>query len=107
MSRDGNQLWGWQSQEPDGSWSLIAMYATTLRESLTLTKQQLRDHAPQLMVLIHRDPRIARTWRTQAMAHRDRYGQPVRFARFDNVMVVEEIEGRDSGAEPTPRRGEA
>lgn len=93
MSRDGNVLWGWQSQEPDGRWSLIAMFVTTAEAAARLTPAQLRAVAPEMMVLIHRDPAVARSWRTQAMLHRDRYGQPVRFARFDLNVVVEEIDG--------------
>lgn len=90
----GDSLWGWQSQLPDGRWSLIAMFITTEAEARRLSPEQLRARAPELMVLVHRDVREARSWRTQAMAHRDRYGQPVRFARFDLAFVAEEIEGR-------------
>jgi hypothetical protein len=96
MSRgDGNVLWGWQSQEPDGRWSLIAMFAATLEESATLTPQQLRERVPELAVLIHRDPAVARRLRVMALAHSLRFGQPVRFARFDLGVVVEEVQGRE------------
>jgi hypothetical protein len=93
VSRDGNILWGWQSQQPDGSWSLIAMFLATEKQAATMTPEQLRASGTELHVLVHRDPRIARGFRTQAMAHRDRFGQPVRFARFDLAFVVEEIDG--------------
>jgi hypothetical protein len=93
MTRDGNMLWGWQSQEPDGRWSLIAMFLATPEEARTLTPGQLRAGNPELHVLIHRDPTVARGFRTQAMMHRDRFGQPIRFGRFDLMMVVEEIAG--------------
>jgi hypothetical protein len=72
----GDILWGWQ-------------------EADELTPEQLRARAPELMVLIHRDPKVARTWRTYAMAHRDRFGFTVRLARFDLALVAEQIEGRE------------
>lgn len=95
MSATGDILWGWQSQEPDGRWSLIAMFLATEAQARTMTPERLRARASELMVLVHRDPRVARGFRTHAMAHRDRFGQPVRFARFDLAFVAEEIEGRE------------
>jgi hypothetical protein len=90
----GDILWGWQSQQTDGRWSLIAMFLATEEDARQMTVEQLRELRPQMSVLIHRDPRIARGLRTQAMAHRDRFGQPVRFARFDLALVAEQIDGR-------------
>lgn len=90
----GDSLWGWQSQQEDGSWSLIAMFVTTEAQARRMGIQELRAKAPEMMVLIHRDPQVATSFRTQAMAHRDRYGQPIRFARFDLVMIESEIDGR-------------
>jgi hypothetical protein len=98
---DGNTLWGWQSQQSDGTWSLIAMFlasedelAADANKSVIDQIATMRARNSELMVLVHREPAIARAYRTQAMLHRDRYGQPVRFARFDLGVVVEEIEGR-------------
>lgn len=93
----GDSLWGWQSQQEDGTWSLIAMFIATESQARRMTIEQLRALTPEMQVLIHRDPKIAAGFRAQAMAHRDRYGQPIRLARFDLAMIENEIAGRTTG----------
>jgi hypothetical protein len=86
----GDVLWAWQSQQPDGSWSIIAVFAATVREAQESSPQELRAHNPELQVLVHRDRKAALQMASWARAHQRRFGQPIRFARF----ALAGVEGR-------------
>jgi hypothetical protein len=68
-SEVGDELWGWQSQMPDGSWSLINLGMVSLSP-------------PEVLVLIHREKDVAESMRIGAETHRAQFGQPIRFAHF-------------------------
>lgn len=87
MTHDGNVLWAWQSQDPDGSgrWSIIAMFLGTAEQAAS------RDPQPggEFLALIHRDRSIVVAWKEYAQAHKRRWHQPIRLARF-HVAETEE-----------------
>ena len=82
MTTVGDELWAWQSQLDDGSWSIIAIFAATLSEAQESTVEQLRANNPELQVLVHRDCEAALNMMAWALLHSQKFGQPIRFAHF-------------------------
>ena len=69
---DGDTLYAWQVQEPDGKWSLVGALIPSLGT-----------HSP----LIHRSLDIVRdNFGPLAREHADRTGQRLRLARFDRAL---------------------
>lgn len=79
MAVSGDVLWGWQSQLPDGAWSLIAA-ATGVAGAPFDTH-----------VLIHREREVAVRWQTYAGVHRAQLHQPIRLVRFELAEVEAEM----------------
>jgi hypothetical protein len=71
---DGDTLYAWQVQEPDGQWSMVGALIPGVGE-----------HAP----LIHRDLLLIRRLEGLARMHADATGQPLRLARFTLAEVLE------------------
>jgi hypothetical protein len=81
VSGDGNELYAWQVQEPDGRWSMVgAMIPPT--NDLGLPSGA---HLP----LIHRSLKVVDLMRPFAEAHAAQTGQPLRLARFSLAEVLE------------------
>lgn len=90
---EGDTLWAWQSQEPDGRWSLIAMFGTTDPElAMFGTPEEIIARAGEMQVLVHRKRRVIEAQRHHALSHHRRFGQPIRLARFNLGGVAETIE---------------
>lgn len=90
---EGDTLWGWQSQEADGRWSLIAMFATTDAELASSgSAAEILARAGEMQVLVHRRRSVVEGQRKHALAHFRRFGQPIRLARFNLAGVAETIE---------------
>lgn len=90
---NGDYLWAWQSQQPDGTWSVISMGFMTAPEDIPLAQGPRYTDSQMALVLVHRDRNVALNdpvFRTAVASHRATYGQPVRLARF-GLDEVEEI----------------
>jgi hypothetical protein len=71
---EGNTLWAWQVQEPDGQWSMVGalMIAPLIEDTGTST------HMP----LIHRKREVVMMMEEMAKGHARATGQPLRLAQF-------------------------
>lgn len=75
---DGDELWAWQVQEPDGKWSMVG---ALLPDGLGGARNT---HAP----LIHRRLDVVQMMRDMAEGHARATGQPLRLAHFKLTEVV-------------------
>jgi hypothetical protein len=77
----GDELFAWQVQEPDGRWSLVgAMVGPDLATGLTV-------HTP----LIHRNKDlVAQDMKRMAESHARGTGQPLRLVRFSIAEVLQD-----------------
>lgn len=73
---DGDTLYAWQEQEPDGKWGIIAAIVPVL--------------SSQPVPLVFRGLPVAHKVRALAQAHGQASGHPVRLARFDLGIVMEQ-----------------
>jgi hypothetical protein len=71
---DGNTIYAWQVQEPDGRWSMVGALIP-----------ELGTHSP----LVHRDLLLMRRLEGTARGHAEATGQPLRLARFDLAELLE------------------
>ena len=71
---DGNTIYAWQVQEPDGRWSMVG---ALILETMT--------HTP----LVHRDLLLIRRMEVHARAHAKTTSQPLRLAKFTLAEVLE------------------
>jgi hypothetical protein len=84
----GDELWAWQSQRDDGSWSIIALFMATDEEIATGDPTA----GSKYEVLVHRHRDAMRIdMRSAALAHQRRFGQPIRLAKFNLTDVEEEV----------------
>jgi hypothetical protein len=83
---DGDELWAWQVQETDGSWSMVGMILPDMSEGKA---GQVGQHTP----MIHRKKALVdQVMRPYAEHHARATGQPLRLAHFtltsaDGVVV--------------------
>jgi hypothetical protein len=69
---EGDTLWAWQVQEPDGKWSMVGAMMPSPVPGLPDT------HTP----LVHRKREVAMMMAQLAAAHSTQTGQPLRLAEF-------------------------
>jgi hypothetical protein len=82
----GDTLWAWQSQQSDGSWSIIST-ALALADA---SPEAMKAGATMALVLVNRsrDVAVGELYTQLVDIHRRAYGEPVRLARF----ALEEVE---------------
>lgn len=71
-AKDGNQIYAWQVQEPDGRWSMIGVMVQG-------------KHSP----LIHRDPDLIEAMKPLAVEHAAKMGAPLRLMQFIGTEVAQ------------------
>jgi hypothetical protein len=73
---DGDSIYAWQVQEPDGKWSIVAASVPSLGN--------------ETWPLIHRDMAFVKhRLKPLAEQHAQLTGQPLRLARFNLVEVLD------------------
>ncbi|WP_028058308.1 hypothetical protein [Candidatus Solirubrobacter pratensis] len=82
MAELGDTLWAWQSQQPDGSWSVVSVVLARAEEIAGMTPERSQDF-PRAVVLVHRIREAMLDQMPYALAHLHKYGQPIRLARFE------------------------